>query len=137
MTAIDSGVSLRLYRRSQEQGDERRPSNTWRFYFLDRLSQPPPVGTMFEGHSLIAQCTGSIIGTMAAGEMNDWQPCSCCVRQLVSPRGRLHNEDGSSIGSDFATFGTDETANTHLWMASGWRAPLLHEQVPDGYDNLD
>ena len=74
VTAIDSGVSPRLYRRSQEQGNEWQPSNTWRCNFLDRSSPPPPVGTMFEGHSFIAQCMGSIIGTMVACEMNDWQP---------------------------------------------------------------
>ena len=53
---------------------------------------------------------GSIIGTMVADEMNDWPSSSCCVRRLVSPSGRRHNEDGLSNGSDFATFGTDETA---------------------------
>ena len=110
MTASDSGVSPRLYRRSQEHGNEWQPSNTWRFTFLDRMSLPPRVGTMFEGHSFIAQCMGSIIGTMVAGEMNDWQPSPCCVRRLVSPSGRLHNEDGLSSGSGFSTFGKDETA---------------------------
>ena len=137
VTAIDSGVSPRLYRRSQEQGNEWQPSSTCMCNFLDRSSPPPPVGTMFEGHSFIAQCIGSTIGTMVAGEMNNWQPSPCCVRRLVSPSGRLHNEDGLSNGSDFSTFGKDESVkppdnttrehwDAHLWMASGWRASLLH-----------
>ena len=52
-----------------------------------------------------------------------------------------------SNGSDFASFGTDETTKlrdnttrerweTHLWMGSGCGAPLLHEQAPDGCDSL-
>ena len=32
---------------------------------------------------------------------------------------------------------TKEHLETHLWMPSRWRAPLLHEQVPDGCDCLD
>ena len=147
-----SGMSPCLYRRSHEQGKEWQPSNTWRNNFLDRSSPPPPVGTMFEGHSFDAQCMCSIIGMMVADEKNDWSSSPCYVCRLVSPSGRLHNEDGLSNGSDFSTFGKDETAklpdnttrehwnthtHTHSWMASGWRAPLLHEQVPDRCDNLD
>ena len=45
---------------------------------------------------------------MVADEMNVWPSSSCCVRQLGLPRRRQHNEDGSSNGRDFATFGTDE-----------------------------
>ena len=89
---------------------------------------------MFEGHSFDAQCMGSIIGMMAADEKNDWSPFPCYVRRLVSPSGRLHNEDGLSNGSDFSTFGKDETAklpentgstgthtHTHGWHQDGER----------------
>ena len=64
---------------------------------------------MFEDLGFIAQCMGSIIGTMAGDEKNDWPLSQCYVCRLVPPSGRLHNEDGLSNGSDFATFGTDET----------------------------
>ena len=40
---------------------------------------------------------------------NDWPLSPCCVCRLVSPSGRLHNEDGLSNGSGFVTFGADET----------------------------
>ena len=65
---------------------------------------------MLEAKNFIAQCRGAIIGTMVADEMNDWPSSLCCVRQLGLPRRRPHNEDGSSNGGDFATFGTDEIA---------------------------
>ena len=92
VTAIDSGMSPRLYRRNQEQGNEWQPSNTWRSNFLHRPSPPPAVGMMFEGHSFDAQCMGSIIGMMVADEKNDWSPSPCYFCRVVSPSGRLHNE---------------------------------------------
>ena len=109
VTTIDSGMSPCLYRRSQEQGNEWQPSNAWRFNFLDRLSPPTLVSAMLEDFGFIAQCMGSIIGTMAADEKNDWPLAPCYVCRLFLPSGRLHNEDGLSNGSDSATFGTDET----------------------------
>ena len=110
VTAIDSGVSPRTHRGIQKRGNACQSPSTWRFKFLDRLSSPTQVSAMLEAKDFIAQCRGSIIGTMVADEMNDWPSSSCCVRLLGLPREELHNEDGSSNGSDFATFGTDETA---------------------------
>ena len=109
LTAIDSGLSPRLYRGRQEQGNEWQPSNAWRFNFRDRLSPPTLVSATLEAKDFIAQCMGCIIGMMAADDKNDWSPSPCNVRRLVSPSGRLHNEDGLSNGSDFSTFGKDET----------------------------
>ena len=108
VTAIDSGMPPRLRLRSQEQGNEWQPSNTWRT-ILDRSSLPPPVGMMSEGYSFDAQRMGSIIGMMIADEKNDWSLSPCYVCRLVSPSGRLHNEDALSDGSYFSTFGKDET----------------------------
>ena len=96
VTAIDSGVSPRMHRGIQKRGNACQSLSTWRFNFLDRLSPLALVSAMLGDFGFIAQCRGSIIGTMVADEMNDWPSSSCCVRQLGSPRGRLHNEDGSS-----------------------------------------
>ena len=120
MTTIDCGMSPCLYRRRLEQGTEWQPSNAWRFNFLDRLSLPTLVSAMLQDFGFIAQCMGSIIGTMAADGKNDWPLSPCYACRLVSPSGRLHNDDGSSNGSDFATFGTDETAKLPETHTCGW-----------------
>ena len=78
VTAIDSGESPRTHRGSQEHGNEWQPSNAWRFNFRDRLS-PTLVSAMLGTKDFIAQCRGSIIGTMVADEVNDWPSSSCCV----------------------------------------------------------
>ena len=48
VTAIDSGVSSRLHRGIQKQGNPRQSLITWRFNFLDRLSPPTLVSAMLE-----------------------------------------------------------------------------------------
>ena len=101
----DSGVSPRPHRGTQKQGKAWQSLRTWKFNFLDRLFPPTLVSAMLEDFGFIAQYMGSIVGTMVAEEMNDWQLSLCCVRPLGSPRGRLRNKDGC----DFATMGTDET----------------------------
>ena len=81
VTAVDSGVSPRTHRGIQKRGNACQSLSTWRFNFLDPLSPPTLVGAMLEDFGFIAQCMGSIIGTMVVVEMNDWPSSSCCVRQ--------------------------------------------------------
>ena len=86
---------------------------------------------------------------MIADEKNVWSLSPCYVCRLVSPSGRLHIEDGLNNGSDFSTFGTDETTmipdnimrerwETHTYgRHQDGRQRLCFTQVPDGCDSLD
>ena len=116
MTAIDSGVSPRTHQGIQKRGNACQSLSMWRFNFLDRLSPPTLVSATLEAKDFTAQC--SLIGTMVADGMNDWLSSSCW--------GRLLNEDGSGNGSDFATFGTDETAKLPETHTCGWHQDGEH-----------
>ena len=82
VTAIDSGVSPRLHRGIRKQGNARQSLSTWRFNFLDRLSPPTLVSAMLVAKDFIAQCMGSIIGTMVDEMSASWvyQGCDCTTK---------------------------------------------------------
>ena len=53
--------------------------------------------------------------------------------QLGLPRGRLHNEDGSSNGSDCATFGVDETAKLPETHTCRWHQDGEHHSFTNKF----
>ena len=116
VTASDCGLSPRLRRRNQEQGNVWQPPSTWRSNCLDRFSPLPLLTTTFESFGFDAQCMSSIIGTMVADEKNDWPPSPCCVRRSGSPSGRLYNEDGSSNGREY-TCGWHQDGQRHCFTS--------------------